>query len=75
VIDPFKIERVIVEAMPEHLLLAGRAAKWLLDRPEQKDAILAYGEGAKEVAFYVKRNKASISVRQNHSPVPSDHHS
>jgi hypothetical protein len=65
--DPFKIERIIIECVPENLVVAGRAARWLLDRPNHKDAIVAYGEGKNEVAFYVKRNKSSISVRQNHA--------
>jgi hypothetical protein len=66
-IDPFKIERVIVESLPDCLTLAGKAARWIIERPMQKDAILCYGEGVKEVCFYVKRNKSSISVRQEHS--------
>ena len=64
--DPFEMRRVIMDCHPDNLLTAVRAAKWLLERPEQKDAILAYGEGKSEVAFYVKRNKGSISIRENH---------
>ena len=58
-------ERIIFEGDPDNLVLASRAAKWLLTRPAQKDAILAYGEGPQEVVFYVKRNKASILVYQD----------
>lgn len=57
--------RIIIECEPDHFVLGVRAAKWLIERPGQKDAIVAYGEGAKEVAFYIKRNKSSISIRQN----------
>lgn len=45
---------------PDDMILAVRAAKWLIERPPQRDAILAYGGGPE---FYVKRNKASITVR------------
>lgn len=64
--DPFEMRRVILDCHPDNFLLATRAAKWLLARPEQKDAIIAYGEGKDEVAFYAKRNKDSISIRENH---------
>jgi hypothetical protein len=46
--------------------LAVRAAKWLILQPlTQKDAILCYGSVRKEEGrdFYVRRNKASITVR------------
>lgn len=45
-------------------ILGIRAAKWLIERPH-KDAIIAYGEGNCQRHFYVKRNKASITVRSN----------
>jgi hypothetical protein len=64
--DPFEMRRVILDCHPDNFVLATRAAKWLLDRPAQKDAIVAYGEGGQEVAFYVKRNKESISIREDH---------
>ena len=64
--DPFKIERMIIECFPKNIILAGKAAKWLLEHPYQKDAIVAYGEGEREISFYVRRNKASILIRQNH---------
>jgi hypothetical protein len=57
--------RLIVNADPEVFTLAIRAAKWLLDQPySQKDAIIAYGENEPTIDFYVRRNKASISVTQ-----------
>ena len=64
--DPFEMRRVILDCHPDNFILATRAAKWLLARPEQKDAIVAYGEGEQEVNFYVKRNKESITIRENH---------
>jgi hypothetical protein len=48
---------------PADMVLAVRAAKWMLERPERKDAILAYGEGRNVKDFYARRNKASITVR------------
>lgn len=65
--DPFDMRRVILDCHPDNFILATRAAKWLLERPGQKDAILAYGEGESEVTFYAKRNKESITIRENHS--------
>lgn len=46
--------------------LAMRCVKWLLAQPKtQKDAILSYGEEAEgTLDFFVKRNKASITVRR-----------
>lgn len=58
-------ERIIFEGDPDNLVLAARASKWLIARPQQVDAILSYGEGKQEVVFYVKRNKASIRVYQD----------
>lgn len=39
--------------------LAALAAKYLINLPEREDAILQYND---RVIYYVKRNKASISV-------------
>lgn len=64
--DPFEMRKIIFNCHPDNLTTATRAAKWLLARPEQKDAIMAYGEGKNEVAFYVKRNKESITIWENH---------
>ena len=48
-----------------NLILAQRAAKFMVDRPQQKDAVVAYGEGKDQIHFYARRNKASITVRQD----------
>lgn len=48
----------------EDALLAVRAARWLIAEEGQKDAILCYGDSNDPPAFWVKRNKASISVHQ-----------
>lgn len=53
------MNRVII--LMDNWLLGVRAAKWLKDRPEQKDAIISY-DG--QVDVYVRRNKSSISVKQ-----------
>ena len=58
------LQRVIFECRDGNHILACRAANWLRSRPQNKDAIVAYGEGASEVTFYVKKNKSSISVRE-----------
>lgn len=60
--------RVMVMCAPEKYTLAARALQWLMERPEQKDAILAYGENGQQTVFYVKRNKSSVSVMQDYTP-------
>jgi len=60
-----KTRRIIFLDVPvDDMILASRAAKWLHERV-QKDAIIAYGEGPgdSQKHFYVRRNKASITVR------------
>ncbi len=60
------IRRVIfLDVPPADFVLATRAATWLLNQDlSQKDCILGYGEAHKSTKhFYVKRNKASITVR------------
>ena len=48
----------------DDFILATRAARWMLAQPHsQKDGIIAYGDGDKTQDFYVKRNKASVTVR------------
>ena len=47
---------------PADFVLAGRAVRWLRDRPKQKDAILQYGEIGQGLTLYVCRRIASISV-------------
>jgi hypothetical protein len=55
---------IIKDVAPVDWGLAIRAARWLLDRPDSKDATLAYGEvGCGLAHFYAKRNKSSITVR------------
>ena len=58
--DAGKHPRTLIECEPDHMVLAIRAAEFLLGHPSSKDAIVAYGD----VHFYVKRNPSSISVRQ-----------
>lgn len=53
---------ILKDIEPDDLILGIRAARWLLDR-FQKDAVIAYGEGKDRKDFYVKRNRASITVR------------
>lgn len=53
---------ILNEVKQDDWILAVRAAKWLADR-FQKDGIVSYGDGEKTKDFYVKRNKASITVR------------
>jgi hypothetical protein len=58
--------KLIINAEPEQWGLAIRAAKWLTEQPpEQRDGILTYGERRPgRAAFYVRRNKASITVQE-----------
>lgn len=59
-------QKFIILCEPDNLILAQRAAKFMLTRPDYVgDAVLAYGEGTQQVVFYARRNKASISVRQD----------
>lgn len=54
--------KIIIRDVPQaDWSLALRAAIWLADHPEHKDAILAYGE--RKTHFFAKRNKDSITVR------------
>ncbi len=50
---------ILLDVPPDDFVLATRAVQWLLGRVEN-DGILSYGDGKD---FYVKRNKASITVR------------
>jgi hypothetical protein len=58
------VPNVILKGVdPDDFILATRAARWMLAQPHsQKDGIIAYGEGETK-DFYVKRNKASVTVR------------
>lgn len=53
---------ILRDVDPEDFILAIRAVKSLMARSEQ-DAVILFGEGAKTKDFYVRRNKASITVR------------
>ncbi len=54
---------ILSHVEPDDFGIAIRAAKWLIEQPDsQKDAILVYGE--EQWVFYVRRNKASITVRR-----------
>lgn len=55
--------RVILHDIdPDDFILAARAVRWLMARPQQREAIIAYGdEPARN--FYVRRNAASITVK------------
>lgn len=55
--------RTIIMCAPDHYILAVRAAKYLLDRPDRKDAWLEYGEDA-AVSMYAKRLPKSVKVVQ-----------
>ena len=54
---------IFLDVPIDDAILATRAVRWLLERNDQKDAILVYGSGSEERDFYVKRNKSSITVR------------
>lgn len=47
----------------DDLLLGIRAAKWMIEHDECASTIIAYGDKP-TTDFYVKRNKASITVRR-----------
>lgn len=53
-----KPPRLIINAKEDNWIFAIRAAKALASYPDSKDLVVSYGG----LAFYVKRNKASISV-------------
>ena len=55
--------KIILKDMEQDDWILGvRAAKWLMGQ-FKKDAVISYGEGKDTKDFYVKRNKASITVR------------
>ncbi len=53
---------ILLDVPPEDFVLATRAVQWLLGI-DQQDGIMAYGAEKPTKNFYVKRNKASITVR------------
>jgi hypothetical protein len=55
---------ILKDIEPDDWILGIRAAKFLVEYPvEKNDAILSYGEYPGHKDFFVKRNKASITVR------------
>ena len=56
---------ILLNVKPDDFILAIRAVRWLIERPEHKSSVIAYGEGDAERWFFVARNKASITVRPN----------
>lgn len=55
---------IFLNVDPEDFILASNAARYQLARTDGgKSAILVYGEDNAAKQFYVKQNKASITVR------------
>lgn len=54
-------QKFILVCEPDHLIQAQRAAQFMVERPDYKDVVLTYDKAI----FYVRRNKASITVRQD----------
>jgi hypothetical protein len=60
---------ILKDIEPDDLILGIRAARWLLEQIDKKDAILCYGtSSANTKDFYVRRNKASVTVRPCTNP-------
>jgi hypothetical protein len=59
------IRFIFTDVPIDDMILAMRAVKWLSGRPDNLNAILAFGEGPDERHFYVRRckSKSSITVR------------
>lgn len=57
-------QRVILRNVSvSDFVLAGRAVRWLEERPDVRDTIISFGDGPDdERLFYVRRNKSSIAV-------------
>jgi len=57
--------KIILKDIPDPVdwILGVRAAKYLWERPDTRDAVMAYGDDERK-QFYAKRNKASITVQQ-----------
>lgn len=58
---------IIKDIAPVDWVLAIRAARWLLDRPDRQTVIMAYGEQDAQqyniTRLCARRNKSSITVR------------
>lgn len=63
---------ILTDLDPDDWILGVRAAKWLLDKPLKKDAVMSYGDAPNVKDFYVKRNKASITIRECHWHTPQE---
>ena len=59
------LEIILRNCGPDDFTLAGRAARWGLTEMKNKDGIITYGLDGNfppVAIFYVRRNKASITV-------------
>jgi hypothetical protein len=60
---------ILKDIEPDDWIIGIRAAKWLMGKPLQKDAILCFDISKNNTKdFYIKRNKASITVRPCTNP-------
>jgi hypothetical protein len=48
----------------ENVIVAGKAVKWLHERPDSKEVMISQGEGDAAVMMFAKRLKRSIRVQQ-----------
>ena len=53
---------ILANVALKDLILASRAARYGLTKMPFRDAIVAYGESEPTTDFYIRRNKASLSV-------------
>jgi hypothetical protein len=60
--------KVTIYTDPEKFILAVRAAKSMLQHPDSKDMVVAFEDGSD---FYIKRNKAGLTVRDCHRAPPT----
>lgn len=58
------IGRFIFECETENLIAAGKAVKWLQERPDSKEVMITQAEGDEGVMMFAKRLKKSIRVQQ-----------
>ena len=59
------MQKLTIYAEPDNFILAVRAAKSLAQHPDSKDMIVSFEDGS---YFYVKRNKAGVTVKQEPKP-------
>jgi uncharacterized Rossmann fold enzyme len=48
----------------ENVIVAGKAVKWLHERPDSKEVMISQGDGDATVMMFAKRLKRSIRVQQ-----------